>query len=140
MLLFLRDLRDAFSLQRIQIASYHRTDQHATRTTAAEINVLPIEMVFGDLFLQTLARRRIAQAREHLFRAAFERPRRQTRTQRRTAGDVRINISANVEAAVTRLFDAVEDLRHATPVLLVRGFEVPDLDRDFRLFRDLKML
>src|ERR1043166_5157008 len=48
-----------------------------------------------------------------------------------------IDVSGDVQSTIARLLDAREHVRHAAPVLFVCSFEVPDLDGDLRLLRDL---
>src|SRR5215212_8641220 len=122
------NFRNALALQRLQLSINHCADQNSFRTTASKINVFPVLLILGYLFLQTLPRRGIAQTAEHLFGAAFECPRRQTRSKRGAAGDVRINIRGDVHAIIARLLDAREHVGHAPPVLFVRSFQVPNLN------------
>src|SRR5204863_8194693 len=65
-------------------------------------------------------------------------PRRQTSAERSAAGDVWINVRADLQSLPARCFDAAQHLRHAPPVLLIRSFEVPDFGGNVGAARDLE--
>src|SRR5438270_105646 len=124
--LLLRDLGDALALQVLDLSVHDRADKHARRAAASQVDILPLVRVFEYVLLDSLSRRRVAQAREHLLRPAFERPRREARSQGCARGGVRVNVRCDVESARTRRVYLADDFGHAPPVLSVRGLEVPD--------------
>src|SRR5581483_982645 len=83
-------------------------------------------------------RRSIFQSRDHLVRAAFERPRRQTRAQRSASRDIRIYVGGDLQTLSPRGRDALKHLGHAAPILFVSSLEMPNLGRNVRAPSNLK--
>src|SRR5581483_5318119 len=105
-------------------------DQDSARPTAAEIDIFPILRIGADFFFQPFTRRSIFQSRDHLVRAAFERPRRQTRAQRSASRDIRIYVGGDLQTLSPRGRDALKHLGHAAPILFVSSLEMPNLGRN----------
>src|SRR5256714_999602 len=138
--LLLRYLGDALALQVLNVAVDDRADEHARRAAASQVDVLPLARVLEYVLFNFLPRRRVAQAREHLLRPDFERPRREARGQGCARGGVRVNVRRDVETARAGRVYLGDDFGHAPPVLSVGGLEVPDFGGYASAARDLEDL
>ena len=82
------------------------------------------------------ARRRILEPLGQLRAAAFVRPRRNGLRQAGAAGDVRILIGGELDAALPRRVDQRDHFLHPAEVLRAGHLQMEDVDRDARAFAD----
>jgi hypothetical protein len=83
---------------------------------------------------------RVLQALDEFLVAAIVRPRRNDGGKRIRARGVCVGVGGHVDTRTAGVLDALHDLRHAAPVGLSGGLQMPDLDRDFRFAPDAERL
>ena len=85
-------------------------------------------MVPGQILLNAHAYGRVFQALEQFLDAAIGDPRRKRRSQRRSAGSVRIHVRGNVEAGIASELNGCDNVFHAAPTRFAAHFEVENFN------------
>ena len=114
-------------------------NQNSARSATSQINVLPILCVVAISRVSNVRRVAGSFSLLTIFSGpTFQGPRRQTCTQRSTAGHVWINVSGDSRPCLRAPVRSVEHLGHAAPVLFVGSLEVPDFCGDIRAAGNLE--